>query len=221
MDAKTTPATYYPRLVEHGVYHCGFASPKSYGAASYFIRRDAGNWLTDSPRWSERLAATFAEWGGIEGIFLTHRDDVADAERYAREFDARVVIHEGDADAYPGADRILKGEEPVSLAADLLAIPTPGHTRGHAVLLYKDKFLFAGDHLDGDPEHESLDADPVYCWWDWEAQTRSVERLKDFRFEWVLPGHGRRLKLPPERMQEELENLVERMRTMTGRRALS
>jgi glyoxylase-like metal-dependent hydrolase (beta-lactamase superfamily II) len=184
MDAKLSPPSYYPRLVEGGVYHCGFSSPKSYGAASYLIRRQAGNWLTDSPRWSDELARTFADWGGLEGIFLTHRDDVADAEHYARRFGARVVIHEG-----------------------------------HAVLLYQEKYLFAGDHLDGDPEHETLDADPVYCWWDWEAQIRSVERLKAYRFEWVLPGHGRRLKLAPERMNDELENLVERMRMMSGRSA--
>jgi glyoxylase-like metal-dependent hydrolase (beta-lactamase superfamily II) len=219
MDAKLSPPSYYPRLIEGGVYHCGFASPKSYGAASYLIRRDAGNWLTDSPRWSDELARTFADWGGVEGIFLTHRDDVADAELYARRFGAQVVIHEGDREAYPAADVVLKGESPLALAPDLLAIPTPGHTEGHAVLLFAEKYLFAGDHLDGDPEHETLDADPVYCWWDWEAQTRSVERLKDFTFEWVLPGHGRRMKLTPERMREEIESLAARMKTMAGRRS--
>jgi glyoxylase-like metal-dependent hydrolase (beta-lactamase superfamily II) len=219
MDAKTAPATYYPRLIEGGVYHCGFASPKSYGAASYLIRRGAGNWMTDAPRWNERLAETLASWGGLDGIFLTHRDDVADAALYARRFGAKVVIHEGDADAYPGADVALSGLEPRSLAAGLLAVPTPGHTEGHAVLIADETFLFAGDHLDADPERQTLDADPAYCWWDWDAQTRSVERLRDFRFEWVLPGHGRRLKLPPGRMKDELGNLVRRMRLMTGRRA--
>jgi len=29
---------------------------------------------------------------------------------------------------------------------DLLVIPTPGHTRGHVVFLYRKKFLFTGDH---------------------------------------------------------------------------
>jgi glyoxylase-like metal-dependent hydrolase (beta-lactamase superfamily II) len=31
----------------------------------------------------------------------------------------------------------VDGRAPVRLAADLLVIPTPGHTRGHHVLLYR------------------------------------------------------------------------------------
>ena len=33
---------------------------------------------------------------GIDHILLTHRDDIADAQRYAEYFDARVWIHDGD-----------------------------------------------------------------------------------------------------------------------------
>jgi hypothetical protein len=35
--------------------------------------------------------------------------------------------------------------------------------------------------------------------------------LLEFTFEWVLPGHGRRVQLSPERMRQELESLVQRM----------
>src|SRR5688500_12576359 len=34
------------------------------------------------------------------------------------------------------------GRRPVALAPDLVAIPVPGHTRGHAVLLYRDRRAF-------------------------------------------------------------------------------
>ncbi|MHB8872506.1 MAG: ferredoxin [Myxococcaceae bacterium] len=41
---------------------------------------------------------------------------------------------------------------------------------------------------------------------------RSVERLLDFSFEWVLPGHGRRFHAPsPVVMKRELAALVRRM----------
>jgi hypothetical protein len=39
-----------------------------------------------------------------------------------------------------------------------------------------------------------------------------MERLRDYRFEWVLPGHGVRLHLPAERMRAELDALVDRMK---------
>jgi hypothetical protein len=39
-----------------------------------------------------------------------------------------------------------------------------------------------------------------------------MERLLDFRFEWVLPGHGRRYQAPAAVMRSDLERLVQRMR---------
>jgi hypothetical protein len=42
-----------------------------------------------------------------------------------------------------------------------------------------------------------------------------MERLGDWVFEWVLPGHGQRIRLVPEVMHQELAALVERMRTMS------
>jgi glyoxylase-like metal-dependent hydrolase (beta-lactamase superfamily II) len=30
------------------------------------------------------------------------------------------------------------------------------------------------------------------CWYSWDEQVASLERLLDFRFRFVLPGHGRR-----------------------------
>lgn len=38
-----------------------------------------------------------------------------------------------------------------------------------------------------------------------------MKRLLDYRFEWVLPGHGRRVFLPAEKMKVELERCVEWM----------
>src|SRR5689334_20780569 len=99
---RSPQSSVYPRRVEDEVYLTGFASPKSYGAMSHFIRDPGGNWLVDSPRWEPYLVDKFAELGGIKYIFLTHRDDVADADRYARHFGAQRIIHEADRGAAPG-----------------------------------------------------------------------------------------------------------------------
>jgi len=91
----------FPMPLEDGVYYCGFTSSDSFGASSYYIQRSHGNWLIDSPRFTPHLVRKFEQLGGIAHIFLTHRDDVADAARYAAHFGAIRHIHERDAAAQP------------------------------------------------------------------------------------------------------------------------
>ena len=136
--------------IEEPVFYCGYNSPKSYGGNSYFIRHPAGNWLIDSPKFVTPLVRRLEALGGIAHIFLTHRDDVADAERYAEHFQSRRIIHRDELSSQPGAEVVLDGAGPWELAPGFLAIPTPGHTKGHCVLLFQDRFLFTGDHLDWD-----------------------------------------------------------------------
>ena len=186
----------FPLAVEEPVYYCGYNSPKSYGGNSYFIRHAAGNWLIDSPKFVTPLVQQLEALGGIAHIFLTHRDDVADAERYAAHFHARRIIHRDELSSQPGAEVVLDGEGPWELAPGFLAIPTPGHTKGHCVLLFQDRFLFTGDHLDWDRDSQRLAASEDYCWYSWPQQAESMRRLAAYRFEWVLPGHGQRVQLP-------------------------
>jgi len=60
--------------------------------------------------------------------------------------------------------------------------------RGHAVLLYRNKFLFTGDHLAWSPNPNSLIAFRSACWYSWTEQTRSMAKILDYDFEWVLPA---------------------------------
>jgi glyoxylase-like metal-dependent hydrolase (beta-lactamase superfamily II) len=201
-----------PDPIEDDVFSCGYAAESSYGAASYLIRRDGGNVLVDSPRAAHPLMDRIALLGGLGTMFLSHRDDVADHAQYARRFGCARIMHR--ADVGPGTrdvERILDGEEPVPLAPDLLAIPLPGHTRGSQALLYRNRFLFTGDHLWGNDEGDGLDASRSVCWYSWPEQTRSMKKLLDYDFEWVLPGHGPRWHAPLGRMRAELEKLIARM----------
>lgn len=200
----------FPLPIEGGVYYCGFASPKSFGASSYFIHHPDGNWLIDSPKFLPHLVERFEQLGGIRHVFLTNRDDVADADRYAARFGAERWIHEADRGAQPEAERTVSGDDPVEVAPGFLVIPTPGHTRGSMVLLH-DGFLFSGDHLWGLPHAGKLGASPSVCWYSWPEQTRSMEKLLAYRFDWVLPGHGAPLHLESEAMHAALADLVRRM----------
>jgi glyoxylase-like metal-dependent hydrolase (beta-lactamase superfamily II)/ferredoxin len=200
----------FPELVDENVYFCGFASQNSYGAASYFIQRDEGNVLIDSPRFASSLVRQLDRMGGVSMMFLTHRDDVADHQKFHDRFGCRRIIHRADALSVP-AEQTLKGNEPAVLAEDLLAVPVPGHTRGHAVLLYREKFLFTGDHLAWSEERRSLVAFRDVAWYSWREQTQSMKRLLNLHFEWVLPGHGRRGHQPANVMRQELIRCIEWM----------
>jgi glyoxylase-like metal-dependent hydrolase (beta-lactamase superfamily II)/ferredoxin len=206
-------ARLYPEQIDGEVYFCGYASEASYGASSYLVVRPEGNVMIDSPRFARPLARRIREMGGVNLMFLTHRDDVADHEIWSREFGAERVLHTADmGPATAGIERPLEGCDAVELGAGLLAIPTPGHTRGHTVLLYRDKYLFAGDHLWWSDERTALTASRAVCWFSWSEQTRSMERLLSYSFEWVLPGHGRRAHAPPSEMRTRLVSCIERMR---------
>lgn len=198
----------FPLLIEGGVFYCGFNSQKSFGANSYFIRHSDGNWLVDSPRYLKHLVDALERMGGLRYIFLTHEDDVADAARYAARFGATRIIHRADAEAMPDAEWIVDGSDSIPLAPQFNLIPVPGHTPGSSALLYDQRFLFTGDHLWWDPETRSLQA-PQRLVWRSRAMVQSLEKLLGDQFEWVLPGHGDRIKLTPEEMRNQLRLLVD------------
>jgi glyoxylase-like metal-dependent hydrolase (beta-lactamase superfamily II)/ferredoxin len=203
----------FPLLVEDNVYYCGFTSRNSFGASSYFITHPEGNWLIDSPRWVPQLARRFEQMGGIHYIFLTHRDDVADAEKYAAHFKADRIIHVLEKNAQPDAEHLIQGMDPVEWHSGFRMIPVPGHTKGHMVLLFQERFLFTGDHLAWDRDRGILDANRDYCWYSWQFQCESMERLASERFEWILPGHGDRIHLREEQMGEAVSQLLNRMKS--------
>jgi glyoxylase-like metal-dependent hydrolase (beta-lactamase superfamily II)/ferredoxin len=200
----------FPTRIADDVYYCGFASEDTFGAASYLIRRPEGNVLVDSPRASRPLLRRLEELGGVRTMFLTHRDDVADHEVFRRELGCERVLHVADlSPATAEIERPITGEEPIALAHDLLALPVPGHTAGSTALLFRDEFLFSGDHLWWSETRGRLHASRCVSWYSWEQQVRSLRKLLALRFRWVLPGHGRRFRAEtPEAMRAELERLL-------------
>lgn len=207
-DIKTVQTTF-PIPIAENVYHCGYASERSYGAASYLIQHPEGNVLIDSPRFAAPLVKQLEAKGGVRWLFLTHRDDVADRQKYCQHFGCTDILHRDDISGETRDVQMqVTGEESLELTSDLLIIPVPGHTKGHCVLLYKQQFLFTGDHLAWSNSWQQLIGFRSYCWYSWSQQIESMRKLQNYSFAWVLPGHGRRYHADAKTMQEALAKCI-------------
>jgi glyoxylase-like metal-dependent hydrolase (beta-lactamase superfamily II)/ferredoxin len=206
----------FPMQIAENVYYCGFTSESSFGGWSYLIERpssEGGNVLIDSPRFASQLVQRINKMGGVQKMLLTHKDDIAAHDLFQQRFGTSRTMHKNDGAVRLGIEQVIEGENAIDLGSDLLAIPTPGHTRGHMVFLYRNKFLFTGDHLAWSPTRQTLTAFRSVAWYSWPEQIRSMEKLLAYDFEWVLPGHGDMHQDSVSSMRLHLERCIAWMKT--------
>lgn len=213
-DIKEIQDTF-PLKVADNVYYCGYHSKQSYGASSYFIQRPEGNILIDSPRFNPALTKQLKSMGGVQYLYLTHKDDVADHQKFRDYFGCDRLLHQLELTTNTkDIEIVLEGSKDFDFAEDLKIIFVPGHTAGHTVLLYKNKYLFTGDHLAYSARLDHLTGFRNFCWYSWETQQESMQKLRNYSFSWILPGHGRRYNRDPEIMQQDLQYCIDWMATV-------
>jgi glyoxylase-like metal-dependent hydrolase (beta-lactamase superfamily II)/ferredoxin len=202
-----------PLHIDDNVYYLGFTSRDSFGATTYFIERPEGNVLIDSPRFHPWLVKELEKRGGVKYMVLSHQDDVADHQKFHDHFNCERYIHADDVNAdTQSCEHILEGDGPFSIGTDLRIITTPGHSKGHVVVNYRNKFLFTGDHLFVDQEKARITASKGVCWYSWSEQVKSIEKLTREKFEWVLPGHGGWMRFGLENSHQKLQELIQSLR---------
>ncbi|MER5791865.1 MBL fold metallo-hydrolase [Streptomyces sp. NPDC001980] len=209
----------FPMALDDTVLLCGHNSPHTAGANSYLLRRpDGTSMMIDTPRWSPALAARYEAPGPVTDVLLTHRDHAAHGRRYADRFGARLWIHEGDLDAAPDADRVLRGTEPTGIAPGVLALPFPGHTRGSVLYLADERYCFSGDSFYWSRTTTDIEVVDSITWYSIRELAASLTRAAGrLRFEWLLPGHGDRRHLPHEEMTSRLRDLAARTQELRPR----
>lgn len=209
----------FPLALDDGVWVCGHNSTHTAGANAYLLRRPGGTlMMVDTPRWSEPLAARYEALGAVTDVLLTHRDHAAHGRRWADRLGARLHIHEGDLDAAPDADRVLRGCDPAPIAPGVTAFPFPGHTRGSVLYLADERYCFSGDSFYWSRTDADLRVTENVVWYSVEELAASLARTAGLlRFEWVLPGHGDRRRLPAAQMSRRLRRLAAHARTLRPR----
>jgi glyoxylase-like metal-dependent hydrolase (beta-lactamase superfamily II)/ferredoxin len=206
--------TTFPILIADNVYYCGYHSVSSFGGASYLIQREEGNILIDSPRFTPPLVKRLEAMGGIKYLYLTHKDDVADHQKFHDHFGCDRILHRDEITPQTESVEIkLEGHEDFDLLPDATIIAVPGHSLGHTVMLYQQKFLFTGDHLAWSAHYGHLIGFRRHCWYSWEELKKSMIKLTNYEFEWVLPGHGRRFHADKTTMAQALQDCIDWMVT--------
>lgn len=189
-----------------GVMHLGYHAEESFGATSYFIQRNGGNIMIDTPRFNSRLANAIEEEGGLRYIIMTHSDDIVDNEKWVKRFPGcERIIHKLDAmETALDSEIQIDGDGVWSPAEDFDILHTPGHTPGSLCVHYKvgvnhpgaESVLFTGDHVGYSHSRQGLDGFKRYCKGNDEVQAMTLEILAndEFDFRWILPGHGRMVR---------------------------
>ena len=212
VEARRPPRPAFPYELTPGVFALGHNARSSFGAHSYLVPRPDGNLMTDSPRFTRGLAELIDDLGGVSHVLLSHRDDVADADRWADRYGAEVWIHEADLDAAPCATIVLEGGEAAEVAPGTMALPVPGHTEGSVVFHIDGRWLFTGDTLHWNHRRGELDVFPDQTFHSWEALAGSLDRLAELPVEWVFPGHGNWHNVGAALYAEQMDGLGPAMR---------
>lgn len=197
-----TPAVYgKDRKPLKDVFYNGYSASATFGASSWLLLHRGKNpcaVMFDCPRFNSQLAnrikALAKELRGVKYLVLSHSDDVAGHERWAKALGAVRVIHELECNKRQHTDmcemKLSDSSFPFSLDEGLELIHVPGHTKGSIAMFHHDsQSLFAGDHImflqrEGRVLGGGFSSDVP-------LQAKSVEKLKDLPFMYGWPGHGR------------------------------
>ncbi len=123
----------------------------------------------------------------------------------------------------PDASMLSEGQTLSYGEYTFTCIETPGHTMGHLCLYEKDKKIFvSGDHV-------LIDITPnIQCWRDEENPLKqymeSLEKVREFEVDLVLPGHRRiftDLKARVDELISHHQDRLDEIRNILGRETQS
>lgn len=178
-------------------------NPDSFGGISYLVISVGTNFMVDVPEFVDKNLSFIEDKGVPESIFLTQRDDVADAAMFREKLGSKLIIHETEKYAVRKPDITFKDTYQIG---DVTIIHTPGHSPGSSSLYYPaSKVMFTGDHVTADRGKPVAED---FSWtYNYELQLASARRLLDYDFEYILAGHGGRWLIP--NAKKELRGFLE------------
>lgn len=115
----------------------------------YLVEYAEGNFLVGCPESLPKVVEEkINERGGINYIFISHRDDAGIACEFRKKFNAKIILHKSEEKYLGNCKADISFETDTMITKNVEAITTPGHTNGNSCLLFNDYgYLFTGDQI--------------------------------------------------------------------------
>ncbi|MBF2028731.1 MAG: MBL fold metallo-hydrolase [Oscillatoriales cyanobacterium C42_A2020_001] len=153
------------------------------GGTAYFIVENSApgsaNILVDCPAWEEPYQTFLQQQGGVQWLFLTHRDSIGKAREFQQAFNCKLLIQEQEAYLLPGLD-VTTFHHTFTPTSQSRVLWTPGYTPGSSCLYYTGfgGVLFTGRHLLPTPQGTLMPIRTAKTF-HWQRQLNSVQKLID------------------------------------------
>lgn len=136
-----------PRAVIEDVFAFS-PNRKTLGGTAYFIVRKDANILVDTPAWIEENRDFLLERGGVQCLFITHRDAIGQAKQIQADLGCPIVIQEQEAYLMPDL-QVKRFKHEIVIGDGVTGLWTPGHTPGSSCLYLNRAggILFTGRHV--------------------------------------------------------------------------
>ncbi|HUO09202.1 MAG TPA: MBL fold metallo-hydrolase [Phycisphaerae bacterium] len=222
------------KQIAEGVYRFRFLWPYAFNA--YYIEAEGGGIVVDAAtRWSWPLMRWQLRGRSVAAVVLTHAhpDHQGCAARICEQWNAKLLVHEQDADGAEGkaplvrqnpawefvgnviwagrrspvTQRLKEGDE----IAGFRVVHLPGHTAGHIGLFReRDRLFFVGDVVNTNDYVTGLlpvlRESPQTFSADPAMNRQSIRKMQGYHPSAILPGHG-----PVLRNMQRLERFVDRL----------
>lgn len=148
---------------------------------AYLIVENAGNILIDCPPWTDEMQTFLAAQGGLQGLVITHRDQLSPHLRTWQHHYPHCTIYIHEQEAYLAPElKSTPVTDGTRLAPQLEVIWTPGYSPGSICLYWAAAggVLLTGRHLLLSPTGELQLLRRVKTF-HWFRQLASVAKLRD------------------------------------------
>jgi hypothetical protein len=180
------------REVIKGVWEWSwFSEEKKIDFNGHLIEIEERRWMVDPPPLSQGYEAKLLKGKGIDGILITNRDHVREAERYRILFGTRILMPESDAPLVDTkVDKTFRGGERLPGGIEVIPI-SHGKSPGESALRVPvgGGVLILGDALIGKPEGD-LNLLPANMFADVGKAREGLQILLNYSYDMVLVGDG-------------------------------
>ncbi|MBE9012979.1 MBL fold metallo-hydrolase [Pseudanabaenaceae cyanobacterium LEGE 13415] len=162
------------------------------GGTSYLIVEKDGNLLIDCPAWDENTRSFLDSYGGVSKLILTHRGGMGKVREIQQVFSCEVIVQEQEAYLLPNVS-VIPFQENYTIAPDIQAIWTSGHSPGSACVYYSacGGILFTGRHLIPNNQGDPVPLRTAKTF-HWTRQIRHVRKLLEMfspeTLRFICPG---------------------------------